>query len=448
MQRFKHAKHEHKPTRAMNARHLFSALLAIAGIGLGPTAWAQETKIVPKDAIPKADKDDVTGWNPSVGVSGTVNFVSNNSVVGQVEGLSMLFGLGLTIGSDYVQGRTVWRNKLSINESFAKTPVIDRFVKTNDVVNAESIYNYFWKPTLGGFARLNINTALFPANAFTADEVIYRITSGEPDVAPRDVITDELEVAGSLQPFTLSESVGGFAEPIKSKRLNMRIRAGLGGRHTFASGVLVNKDDSATEGIIEMQELADVHQAGAELFLGVDGKAKGGRLTYAAGASVLLPFINNDEFNRSALDLASLGLRAEAKFAVFDWMSVVYQASLLLDPQLFPEGEELTQFQNSLLLTFQYTLVERRKAPPKKSGINVSKEAQKAAEEAQKAAEEAAKAAEEAAKAAEERARALELELEEMRRNSPSGDPQPGDPQPGGPAPEDVPPATPQPGSP
>ena len=35
--------------------------------------------------------------------------------------------------------------------------------------------------------------------------------------------------------------------------------------------------------------------------------------------------------------------------------------TLTLDPQLFPRDEELTQFQNMLFLTFQYTFIDRKK---------------------------------------------------------------------------------------
>ena len=347
---------------------------------------------------------DVAGWNPSLAVNGSLNLIDNSNVVGQVEGLSMLFGLGLAGGADYIKGPMVWRNELTIAESVAKTPVVDRFIKTNDEVALASTYNYFLNKTLGAFGRAKVSTSLFKARAITAEEQTYTIASAKPGGASRTVTSRQLQVASAFKPFTLTESVGGFAEPIVRKSLNLRIRAGLGGRHTIASGVLVENDDDLTPEI-EVQELTNVHQAGIELFAGISGAARKGRVKYALGASLLLPLINNDEYDRSATALTRFGLEGSATISVFDWMGLVYKGGVIVDPQLFPEDEELTQFQNSLLLTFQYTLIDRKK------GLA----AMKAAANLEQANKEKA-AAEKRAKEAEERAVELERELEEAKK--------------------------------
>jgi hypothetical protein len=67
-------------------------------------------------------------------------------------------------------------------------------------------------------------------------------------------------------------------------------------------------------------------------------------------------------------------------------MSLVYSLNIVRDPQLFPEGNELTQVQNNLLLTFKYAFVE--KAKKKKEPTAAEKEladAKARAEAAEKA---------------------------------------------------------------
>ena len=380
------------------------SILAITSIvGNATNAFAQ-AEIVPEDEITGAGDADISGWNPSLAVNGTLNLVENSNVVGQVEGLSMLFGLGLAGGADYVDGPSVWRNELTIAESFAKTPVVDRFIKTNDQVAVASTYNYFLTKTMGGFARGRVNTSLFTARAITADNTDYIITESGEGAATRNVTSKQLKVSSAFKPFTLAESIGGFAEPINKKNFSLRVRAGLGGRHTLASGVLVQNDDDTTPQI-EMQELANVHQAGVEVFAGIAGKAKEDRISYTIGASLLLPLINNDSFGRSATDLTRLGIEASATISVFDWMGIVYKGSVIVDPQLFPADKELTQFQNSLLLTFQYTLIDR-----KKGLVELKKEA--ALDQAKQDKE----AAEKKAMEAEEHAKELERQLEEAKQ--------------------------------
>ena len=374
-----------------------------------------QTKIVPQGDIEGATDKDVVGWNPSLSVNGSVNLVDNSNVVGQVEGTSALFGAGVSGGADYVRGPMMWRNQLSITEGFAKTPVVDDFVKTNDELALESMYNYFFVSKLGVFGRVKLTTTLFPARKVTADPATYTLLSAEPGGASRSVTSDDLEVASAFDPVSLNYSAGAFAQPLGRDELTVDVRAGVGGRHTFASGVFVQNDDSATPDI-ELQELATVHQAGIEVFAGLTGKAQKDRLKYSAGVSLLYPVINNDDFDRSAGKLLRLALEATATVAIFDWMGVVYKGSIVRDPQLFPDGEELTQIQNSILLTFQYTLIDRKK------GLAELKK--KAAEEQAKKAQEDA---ERRAKEAEDRAKQLELELEKAKaqpQTPPQGEPQ------------------------
>jgi len=367
-------------------------------------AYAQ-AQIVPEDEVAGATAKDVKGWNPFLGLNGSVNLVSNSNVVGQVEGLSMLFGLGVTGGADWVSGSHVLRNTLSINEGFAKTPVVDAIVKTNDVVALQSDYNYFLTRTLGAFARAEISTALFDSKVITEGDTQYRLLPGTPTGAPETLATNRLKTSSAFKPFTMNESFGLFAQPFASELITIRGRAGFGGRHTIADGVFVRADDDATPEV-EFQELANVHQAGVEGFVGLGGRAKGGRLTYEAGASIMVPFINNDKYDRGAKDLTRLGLVAKASVGVFDWMAVVYQLALTVDPQLFPRDEELTQLQNSILLTFQYNILDKEEAPSGPSELDEMKAAKEAA----------VKAAQEA----NARAEKLEAEVKALKKAAPN----------------------------
>lgn len=368
------------------------------------TAWTSsafaQAEIVPEAPLETASAEkDVEGWNPSLSGNATLNFVSNSNVVGQVEGLSILVGLGLTGGIDYVNGPHLWRNTLSINESFARTPVVDEFLKTNDVVDLESMYNYFFLDWVGAFARLNFNTSLFSAEIVTAEDANYTLTSADTTTTEART-TSRLTVSDPFNPFTISESIGVFAEPYATDPLAISLRLGIGGRHTFAENSFINADNADTEDVIELQELSDVQQAGLELFAGASGKMQDGRLTYGLGVSALLPFINNDTFERSATELLRVGVKGNVSVTVFEWMALVYNLNITSDPQLFPQDEELVQIQNSLLLNLQYTFVDR------KEGIKKLEE-----DASVKAAKEEAAAAEQRAAEAEQRAKDLEMKL-------------------------------------
>jgi hypothetical protein len=379
-------------------------LVLVGVLGMAGVARAQAV-LVPKDeTLAGASEKDVAELNPSLGVTGTVSLVSNSNVVGQVDGLSTLVGLGVVGGLDYVKNQHVLRTTLSISESVARTPVIDEFVKTNDVVALEGLYNYFLAEKLGAYARLKIETAAFAADDVRGDLTSWVEKPGMEGGPPIPLTQNGLRqrLADPFSPFTLSESVGGFAEPITKDRLTLSVRFGLGGRHTFADGVLLVDDDDATTEV-ELLRLANVHQLGVEAFAGAAGKFKDGKVSYKAGLSLLVPFANNDDYDRGAGELTRVGFEGALTFNLYSWLSVVYSLNVTRDPQLFPDGGELTQVQNNLLLTFQFALVEKKAAAQK-----MYEEEQKLADAEKRAAD-----AEAARLAAEQRALALEQQLKD-----------------------------------
>lgn len=407
-----------------DARALAKAILAalvgvLALVGTASEAHAQ-AKIVPTGDVPGAADADVQGWNPFLALTGTVSLTSNSNVVGQVDGFSTLFGLGVTGGADFVKDKHLFRSTLAINESFARTPVVDEFVKTNDVVKLEGLYNYFLSKELGVYGRASVATSLFPATDVRGVATTW-VEKNQVDPTmpiPRNENAFRQRLAGSFAPLSLEESVGGFADPVRGDKLNLSFRLGVGGRHTFADTVLLIDDDDATPEV-ELLRLADVHQLGFEAFAGTNGKlAKDGKLTYRAGLSALFPFVNNDDSSRSTVDLMRIGFEGQLSFNVYSWMSLVYSVAITRDPQLFPDGQELIQYQNTALLTFQFGLVKKTEKPkaPTKEELELAD----------------AKAR---AEAAEKRA----LEAEEKLRNSTPPTPTP-EPEP---APTATPPATP-----
>lgn len=332
-----------------------------SGLLAGATAQAQVdkskdvTQFVTAEQVKAKKKEE--RLDATMSTAASVSLTQNEDVVGEIDGFSTLFSLGVTGGLEYYNGPHLWQNTLTVNESWARTPSLERFVKSNDQLDYESLYNYFLLDWFGPFARFNLETSVFDTTIVTAEPKNYVITNLDGTTESRNGVT-EVELSESLEPLTLNQSIGVFAEPIRNDTLTWKVRLGAGARETFAKGVLANKDDDATEAI-ELIVLDDVYQGGLEGFTGVEGKLGSGKFTYRAGASALIPFLNNDDQDRDALELARWGLHAGLEMAVVEWLGVNYKLNVLKDPQLL----DATQVQNNLLLTFKYTLIEADKAP-------------------------------------------------------------------------------------
>src|SRR5690349_4715319 len=132
-----------------------SSLLLLGGVAHAVHAQA---KLVPADVAKTADEKDVEGWNTFLSLTSSLNLTSNSGVIGQVDGLSAQFVLGLLAGADYVDGPHLFRSSVAINEGFTRTPVLEKFVKTTDAIKLEGLYNYFVTKHWGAYGRLSLQT--------------------------------------------------------------------------------------------------------------------------------------------------------------------------------------------------------------------------------------------------------------------------------------------------
>ncbi|MET0287774.1 MAG: hypothetical protein ABW352_25015 [Polyangiales bacterium] len=374
------------------------AILSLAGAGaFASQAHAQSTTTAPAPIAtakpsttsyvtgdtPLRDIKKPQGLSYGITLSANVNVASNKSVVGQIEGNSVLFGASALGSINYLRDRHEWLNTGSLAETWSRTPAIDTFVKSNDVLNVDSLYNYFLREWTGPFLRAAVQSAILRTQRITSGQTTYvNSETGALSSASRFNLSD------SFQPFTLNESTGWFFQPIRSDVLNAYGRIGLGGRHTWADGARAITDEDDERGVV-YTVLKDVHQAGAELFGGIDGKAVQGSLLYNLGISALFPFANNDDQDRSIAKLTKIGVQAAAGMKVTSWLSVNYQLKVIRDIQLV----DAIQVQNALLLSISYTASSATPDKPK-TDAELAKERIAALESALQTAEERAAAAE------------------------------------------------------
>jgi hypothetical protein len=352
-----------------------------AGSGT-PTVIVSVDKPTPVDI-----KTAIQGWNPFLALTASMNVVDNANVIGQANGTAVNVAAGVTGGADYIHGRHFLSFTGLVNEGYARTPVVNHFVKINDVAKIDGIYNYFLTSNFGGYGRVSLLTSLFNSqDVVGTPSTFIDVTNMNPVTLATNTLSFHL--ANGFQPFTLTESVGAFVDPINKPEFALSFRLGIGGRSTFANGAYAIHPNAMDTTAIELLELSDVEQLGIEGFGGITGKLdEKGALTYRAGAAVLLPFVNDDSFHRSATFLTRVAVTANLTYTFSKWLSAVYNLSVIRDPQLFPSGKDQVQVQNTFLLTFQLGLVTKKEGPKPKTKEQLAVEAAQAA--AAKAAAEA-----------------------------------------------------------
>jgi hypothetical protein len=373
----------------MNSFKVALLFLAIPLGALAQTDAEKVTQFVPDKDLKIPGEGQPQGWDRTLSINANFALAQNQNMVGQPEGTSYLFGMGAAGSASYLAGPHEFKALLSLVESFSRTPALNRMVKSNDLTRLEGIYSYYFLQWMGAFARLGFEAPLLKTDDVRASPVDYAITRADGTTETLSSL-NSTQLAKGLEPLTMTQSLGVVARPLSSPPATVTFRVGAGARETLASGVLLVDDDSATPAI-DLVEATDVLQGGAEVALGLTGKLPEKRLEYGLDLGVLIPFLNNDPEDRSALDLSRIGLSGSATYSMFDWLGAKYQLLVQRDKQLI-DG---LQVQNNLFLVFKYDLIPSQRVEPAKA-------------DPLKEAEAKLKAAEERAQTADERVKQLE----------------------------------------
>lgn len=339
------------------------ALVIILGFvtaTMGTTQRAQaqdpEPEYVPEDL--EATEAIELGWDYLLRIGVNASLGMSNSVIGNTDGNTWTVGVSLDSAANYLVAPHEWRNSLTAGEQFTRTPLVDEFVKSGDIVELESLYMYHVPavPWFGPFGRFRLATSLFAGSDVRAIESTYTIARAS---GAETVIDDRLDLTDPFLPLALKESVGAFVRPETDPAIQFEVLLGFGARETFADDQLAVSDSEDTPEI-EVLVLQDVIQAGGELVARIWGELADGDAAYEVGAEVMIPFINNLEEgdDRGAFELTNIDLFAGGSLRIVEWASIEYQFRAIREPQLLDEF----QIQNLLLLSIGYTFVERQES--------------------------------------------------------------------------------------
>jgi hypothetical protein len=365
-----------------------AGMCALWGLGLSAPAQAKDPKV--SDSAGKrvqksqsyatqeaGDSKRQEGWQPGLFVGGTFNLMDARNVVGQQAGTTVTVGAVVDGSLELNKGPHEWRNQLRAAFGATRTSTIDEFVKTNDGLQVESVYLLHALEGFGPYARLGLNSQMFGALDIRGDTVDYVIA--KQDGSTENLRGRRLALSDPFQPLELKQSLGVFYQPLQHQRLTLESRAGLGAQETLADGALALKDDANSDAI-EVTALSDNFLVGTELVLnswGTLDEAK--RISYAVGASVLLPFVTSEQAagdERGLLELTSIETSAALNVRIFRWASFGYKLRAVRQPLLLDQW----QVQNELLFTVAAALGSKAPAPPKKSCACPQKATPKSAE--------------------------------------------------------------------
>ena len=341
---------------------LFVLVLVVALVG---PAAAQD---VPNPTDVLAVKPDVpagersVGWHPLLKASATFSFSHNQDVVGTPDGISWILGGIINGGVDYVgKGGHFWLNTLKWELSFSKTPLLDEMVKSLDNFEFESTYIYqipkmtWWGP----YGNVKVKTAILPGYLlFTDPTSVATLGSDGALMGEISQPKGRLNLTDAFAPTTLRESLGLWADPVRTVPFTLQTRLGLGAWEVFTRGGFNPADDVLTTDVFEVKQMQDSVQLGGEVRVVMKGVYKE-FISYQAKAEFMYPFYssftptNNDGTDMAGIELMNTEFEFLLGFKLASWVSLDYTMKAYRLPLLSPEW----QIQNGLLLTLTANIV-------------------------------------------------------------------------------------------
>jgi hypothetical protein len=326
-------------------------------------ARAADADILPDEILKKKKKKKKAkkkkdGWHPKLDAGFTFAFSQSQGVVGVTDGISTALGLVLNGGLEYRYRAHAWITTLNVVHTQSKVPGIDPFIKSADRLDLTSYYRYRFPSLkmLGVIGGVKFTTALLPGSLVLSEDTAIDRTPDDPtDFYDLARAQKAYRLTDAFSPALFKQFLGGMLKPHEKKWLDVDIKLGLGGVEVWTQNGYVVKDDKATAGVLELKQLLDYQQVGAEIQLAVTGVAFDKLLTYGLHAEVMYPFYTSiDTGDLKGVDLFNVEFKAMVGIKLWKWLSLNYALSVLRIPLILEEW----QVTNTLLLTVKANIVK------------------------------------------------------------------------------------------
>lgn len=234
--------------RGRTGLRVASAVLALAIAGGVGNAWAAEA-VVPEALRAKtlAERKDGLEYKLTLGATGSANSASN--VVGANEGTTVQIGVVLQGDAKLTAGGHSWETEGRVQHAQTRTPKLDAFVKSADVLELQSTWMYGMGTAgiFGPFGRVKLATQLLASYDVRPADISVTRTAVD-GTAQTDTVTAQgrTSTTAAFEPLVLTETVGAFANPVDSKLLKLKAKAGAGAQQIIASDWTTSRASSAS----------------------------------------------------------------------------------------------------------------------------------------------------------------------------------------------------------
>ncbi|MBP5407083.1 hypothetical protein J6Z19_08035 [bacterium] len=290
----------------------------------------------------------------------SASYMHNYHVSGKTDGHYFQTDANIVFNYKYKEGMHEVLTDLNWKEGVSKTPAFNGWVIANDLFKIDFRYNLMFHKIAGYYLKAGLETHFFPGYDYRSDDYDYVVSNNE--TRNSDGKKRKFKTAKPGKPLYLTEGTGIFVRPVESEEANLEIYAGLSAREVWVGNTLALDDDDTTEEI-ELKELNDVYELGAEAGLTLKGFLKDRVVGYDFLAKVTKPFYMPDDTKAnysedgtadsySELDSLQFETRLRLDFNVYKYVAFNYELNVKRDYAVVRDW----QVSNALYLSIFYEL--------------------------------------------------------------------------------------------
>jgi hypothetical protein len=329
-------------------------ILGVLASCLASHAFAQDASIAPEEVRAIALAETVTpAWKNMLTLGTTFSFGTSSGVVGAPDGVSAQIGVLADGQSAFTSGRHTWTNTLKLNYAQSRTPAVDSFLKTTDMLDLSTTYTMRLESVrwIGPYARGRFSTQVAGGYLIkpTPYSVIYKEVDGSSSTQSFSG-SQFARMTGSFDPMLFGESVGLFANPTESNAATVKLKLGIGSQQLVTSQGFT-LDDNKDTAEFEVKRIRNATQVGGELEAQANGQLSTS-FSWKAKAAFFMPFYTSITATPTGMDALNMDFSATASYHISKWFSLDYVFSARKVPLI----TDTWQLQNGAVLTIGFIL--------------------------------------------------------------------------------------------
>lgn len=292
------------------------------------------------------------GWKKKLSIGLTGSLSQSSNVPGTNDGSTIQVGTIVDTSLERTRRIWSWLNTLKFQYAQSRTPLLDRFVKSQDQLDIGSIY--FWKiyeNKAGIYSRVRASTSVSPGYLVkpTDSTISRKHIDGSTTTEPLSA-NQELSLTSYLEPLLIAEGVGLFANPTQTDGLTVRIRLGAGAQEAPNRNGFVLNDDPKTPAI-EIRQLKTSNQVGAEAEISAEGKVND-KFSWKGKVGWFMPTWTSTKSFQTGFSALQTDANVGASYKLSKALSIDWQATAKKIPVVLDKW----QLTNVLLITVGYML--------------------------------------------------------------------------------------------